>query len=249
MSVMKILFSDFMLGIQKFCCSDANNKKIQEDLQLSGFSVLPNKMSAQNIIKMKSDILQQMQTSDNVVDFDSGSDRRIFGICKQSEAIKKVVHSEELLKLARLNQNWGVSNVVGMANVLKPNLGNLGSGGGWHRDTRYSNQFKAFIFLTDVTEENGPLTYIRGSHTYDSIRLLNEYPGLENNRFRFSDKDVQMAAKELKLDIVNLCVPAGTICVANTRGIHRGAPITSGTRIALTNYYFSGAVPDFASNK
>ena len=40
--------------------------------------------------------------------------------------------------------------------------GNLGSGGGWHRDSPHRSQFKALMYLTDVTESTGPFEYLDG---------------------------------------------------------------------------------------
>ena len=35
----------------------------------------------------------------------------------------------------------------------------------------------------------------------------------------------------------------GDLIIANTFGIHRGAPVTAGTRYALTNYYYPNGIP------
>ena len=46
-----------------------------------------------------------------------------------------------------------------MANKLIYKKGNLGSGGGWHRDTFFKKQLKFIIYLSDVGEKNGELFY------------------------------------------------------------------------------------------
>jgi hypothetical protein len=119
---------------------------------------------------------------------------------------------------------------------------NKGSGGGWHRDSPHSLQFKAILYLSDVTEENGPFQYLEGTHhASSSIQLLRKklcHP----NQYRFSEHEITRIIAEGVLSHTFIAT-AGTLILVDTKGIHRGQPIQVGCRYALTQYCFNGKKP------
>lgn len=100
----------------------------------------------------------------------------------------------------------------------------------FHRDTFFSSM-KAWLFLEDVTLEDGPFQYIPGSHKLTLKRLYSEYKksilcsmGKESNHyskqgsFRFDENEI--------LSIYNsapkkFCVNRNTLVIADTFGIHK----------------------------
>jgi hypothetical protein len=127
--------------------------------------------------------------------------------------------------------------------------GNRGSGGGWHRDSPHRSQFKALLYLTDVTSSNGPFEFIAGSHrVVDSVGLL--LRGLTKpNQYRFLDEEVARLVTGGARPI-SFCKPAGTVLLVDTKGIHRGRPIESGLRYAMTHYFWDRTMPaDFANKR
>lgn len=112
-----------------------------------------------------------------------------------------------------------------MANRLTPKPGNLGSGGGLHRDSPYSHQVKCIWYLSDVSSENGPFQYVPGSHS-SAFLDRKKYP-LGQSRFASAHDP-----------LVEVLAPAGTLLVADTKCIHAGKPIEAGARYALTLYTY-----------
>ncbi|MCY7296222.1 hypothetical protein [Alteromonas sp. a30] len=136
---------------------------------------------------------------------------------------------------------YGVETLYGfsMAAKLESCEGNLGSGQGWHRDSCIEHQFKAILYLSDVDSQHGPFQYYRQSGNAQNIVEFETKTHIPVDESRLS-------AYESAFDLAQideLCASEGTLIIANTRGIHRGKPIQTGTRYALTNYYWKRAIP------
>lgn len=120
-----------------------------------------------------------------------------------------------------------------------------------HSDT-FQPTMKAWFYLEDVGEHNGPLVYVPRSHRLSWVRLKWEYRRSlaarsmkdgysEKGSFRIEESE--LAALGLPASKV-LSVPANTLVIANTHGFHcRGDAKTHGaTRLAL---WFSSRVSPF----
>ena len=119
-----------------------------------------------------------------------------------------------------------VSHWFIMANKVTFVPGNVGSGGGFHRDSVYSNQLKVIWYLNDVAVENGPFSYVEGSH---------------KNLFAPSSP-LLPPANRCNTVPGNLKVftgSAGARLVCDTRCVHGGLPIEEGVRYAITLYTFT----------
>lgn len=104
----------------------------------------------------------------------------------------------------------------------------LNSGGDWHKDS-LKRQFKALLYITDVTADNGPFAFLPGTQ---ASRLTGDVAPT-----RFSNESLGQRLKE-QITVVG---EAGTCLVVDTSYIHRGTPIVSGSRYSLTNYCYSAA--------
>lgn len=124
-----------------------------------------------------------------------------------------------------------------MSNRTRFQPGNRGSGGGFHRDNAGLRDFKAILYLTDVDESNGPFQYWIGSHRFKSRLGLIWKNGAKWRGKRF-EEDEEAKHIEMQPDLKSIVGPSGTLVIADTVGIHRGKPIESGCRYALTNYYW-----------
>jgi hypothetical protein len=82
--------------------------------------------------------------------------------------------------------------------------------------------------------ENGPFTYIRGSHRNHGTRLRRQVFGEGNGvpSTGFSEEEVGRLIDREDLLLGN----AGTLILTDVRGLHRGAPQKSGRRSVLVNY-------------
>jgi hypothetical protein len=107
-----------------------------------------------------------------------------------------------------------------------------------HSDT-FHPTMKAWLFLDDVTDENGPFTYVPGSHKLSWKRLKWEYKKSivaraqpdgysEKGSFRMTETDrIEMGLNQA----VAFKVPKNTLVIANTHGFHcRGASESKSSR-------------------
>lgn len=91
----------------------------------------------------------------------------------------------------------------------------------FHRDPDDWKTLKFFTYLTEVDEGNGPHVYIAGTHR--------ETPPV--NARRYSDKEVveKYGAKAL----ITHYGPRGSMFMADTAGVHKGAAVQAGARLLL----------------
>jgi hypothetical protein len=91
----------------------------------------------------------------------------------------------------------------------------------YHFDLDRLRFLKFFVYLTDVSDANGPHSYVAGSHKGLKDRSL-------QRDGRFSDEEVKRyySANEKKIT-----GEKGTVFVADTAGLHKGTPLDEGERL------------------
>lgn len=175
---------------------------------------------------------------------DEGADHRLHGIDRVSESVKKFYTDAFITNVmsAYLATKIKITGFT-LAGKIRATPSNLGSGGGWHRDIIYGKQFKAIMYLTDTTPENGPFQYLLKTHKHSSIidTILSNSIGARQNRL--SEQNITDILSTKKYELKTITGKAGSLILTDTSGIHRGKPIEEGTRYALTNYYFEGDIP------
>lgn len=164
------------------------------------------------------------------------SDDRMFGIENASASIAEFAHDEDLRSTAEAHWREPGRTMATLGARLEVRPGGRGSGEGWHRDS-YFRQFKAILYLSDVGEDNGPFQLIRGSQRLGSLLHDGLVAGLGHRQTRLADAQVDALVTEQPSRLLTVTGKAGTLIVVNTCAIHRGKPIASGRRYALTNYY------------
>ncbi|QJU57634.1 phytanoyl-CoA dioxygenase [Sphingomonas sp. AP4-R1] len=114
-----------------------------------------------------------------------------------------------------------------------------------HADTFHAT-VKAWYFLTDVAEDEGPFTYVPGSHRTTPARLAWEQE--RSVRASTGDLDHLSARGSLRIAASELpalglppprafAVPANTLVVADTNGFHaRGPSVRPSTRVEIWAY-------------
>ena len=218
-------------------------KAVYEELKNEGVAIIQNFLNDEEITKIKNEIDAIFKKYDEKLwKDDLGADLRAFGINRVSKLIDRLFYKNELIQqvsLAYYNCKSEDLNGYTMANVISALQDNLGSGGGWHRDTVNKRQFKSILYLSDVSDQNGPFQYIPRTHYKKNVLggIINY--NFKHNHNRFTEPQItQLLSKEDK-KLQTLTGQAGTLILADTSGIHRGAPIKEGKRYALTNYYWN----------
>jgi len=106
-----------------------------------------------------------------------------------------------------------------------------------HTDT-FHPTIKGWLFLDPVTDLNGPFTYVPGSHRLTRARLRWEYHRSlvareltdghsEDGSFRYESEDIRGLGCG---DPVRFTVPANTLVIADTFGVHWRAPAAGAAR-------------------
>ena len=167
---------------------------------------------------------------------EKNSDNRILGAEKTSDKVLEYFNNNLIKKIGEAYCGFKLKNVMTMANKVKYFHDNEGSGGGWHKDS-YAKQFKSMLYLNDVNKVNGSFQLIKKSNALvnvikTSIKLNKSYPDT-----RFTNEEIKNYFKENDVETLN--GNAGTLIMFDPSLIHRGAPLISSQRYALTNYYDS----------
>jgi hypothetical protein len=98
----------------------------------------------------------------------------------------------------------------------------------FHTDSGCLRWLKVGINLTDTTLETPHFVYVKGSHNPN--RATRPLTKRLASRMNLSDKEVTEVCPER---IVHLTAPAGSITLADTRGIHKGEVSLKGHRLIL----------------
>lgn len=118
----------------------------------------------------------------------------------------------------------------------------------FHRDHAREKSLALFLHINDVTQENGPHSYVRGSHRIDTFAKAlagSDAPGLDDDRraeilhhsyiddgYSYPlDDAISTYAPHLVRTKIG---PAGSMILTEPLGIHRGEPVRSGYRLMLS---------------
>lgn len=221
---------------------DSKAKAIVHDLETKGWYVLKDYLPEELCEHLKSemDLLLETKTSESNywTDYNKSDLRfyRVQELTKEFDIFLKDPFLKTIENKFLGAHRSGVDNLL--VNKISYVQGNLGSGGGWHRDSPHSNQFKAIAYLVDVNEKTGPFQFLEGSQNFwDSMKIF--IGGLSStSQYRFTNEEVEKILERIgHSKLITFEANAGDVILVNTKGIHRGKPIEEGIRYAMTNYY------------
>jgi hypothetical protein len=111
----------------------------------------------------------------------------------------------------------------------------------WHFDMDRIKWLKFFVYLTDVGPENGPHSFVEGSHRSGGISKSL----LQKGYSRLTDEEVGSNYSADKF--IEFTAPRGTMIAEDTRGLHKGKHVTKGDRLVFqlqfSNSLFGGDYP------
>jgi len=164
------------------------------------------------------------------------ADMRLFGADRVSLMVAAFFNDPTLRRIIERHEG-APSDGVAMVSRLTYRPGNRGSGQGWHRDSTVRRQTKAIIYLSDVGPDDGPFEYITGSALPENIAGDNALMGVSSDDWRLGGEQVnKVVSGREDAERVSVLGGAGTLVLADTSGIHRGAPSEGGVRYACTTY-------------
>ena len=218
----------------------AKQDKALFDLHSAGIHVLPRFLAQEACSLLCREVDGLLARYKSYVQVDAvKADMRLFGADRVSLMLAAIFNDPFVRKVVERYEG-ACTDGVAMVNRVTFQPGNQGSGQGWHRDNIERKQTKAIIYLNDVADHNGPFEYISGSASPSNSLKVPPLKGRQSTGGRFSAAEVQ-GFVDSRDDIVRRTVtgPAGTLILADTHGIHRGAPLTKGSRYAATLYLWT----------
>ena len=215
---------------------DYHLTRLRED----GYSVIPNFYTKDKCNEIKKEIdslCEQLKGTERLTVDKYGSDHRIFGAERLSKNINEFYQDKLLLDIGENYFGGKMLNSNTLATKLLAKEGNIGSGGGWHRDGHHF-QFKAIVYLSDVEITNGPFQIIRGSHWHKQALEDMYLMGIESQTTRYTDEQIQKVIQSRPDDYKVMTAKAGTLLLVDTSTLHTGMKIDRDSRYTLFNYYY-----------
>lgn len=109
----------------------------------------------------------------------------------------------------------------------------------WHFDLERTKWLKIFIYLTDCDNKNGPHYFIESSHKDFGIPFSirkNGYKRVEDNEIKknYNSKNIKCFTSK-----------QGGVLIEDTRGLHKGQNVKSGSRLILQLQYTTNLFNNF----
>lgn len=143
-------------------------------------------------------------------------------------AITEMIRSTRIGEVAAALTGADMVQAWAVQLLFKPPVGAAHSNVGWHQDDDYWSEwwdgevFTCWLALSDVTEDAGPLRFVRGSHRWGFLASGNFFAAdLDGLREKFSVPDDEEWTE------VRAPMPAGTGSFHHRRTIHGSGPNTS----------------------
>ena len=249
LNAVKLLVSEIIFKLN-YPFDLSNQKEILEKIKKDGYAQIDNFISTvecEHLVKLVDEII--INKNEFVSVESDGSDLRIYGIDRLTNVfnIKKQLDLvSSIHKLFYFPKKKDSFTLLGKISFKE---GNKGSGTGWHRDSPFSHQFKTILYLSDVTDNNGPFQYLPKSHKFNNVLKISGFLQKPLNEDRFTDAEISGLIKQGIIDEpITFCANQGTLLLVDTRGLHRGKPLLSNSRYALTSYNYSNKLPKGLSN-
>jgi hypothetical protein len=248
---LKLQAAEVLWGLPRSSGDDSNWRECEERLITDGCFALEGFIEANVIDRIATAAnAAYVAHKEHVAHESNRTDERIYGVERLDDAF---VLAEEMRAIDELSSRFYKTAPIKWFQVLGRitfAANNLGSGSGWHRDSPFSHQFKAILYLSDVGPDNGPFQYIKGSHRKEPLVAAARSLGLSYQTYRFPTEQIERLERENVMPSpTTFTGRRGTLLLADTRGLHRGQPLRAGARLALTRYYFPRRIPDgFSKN-
>ena len=219
----------------------------REQFDKDGFVCIADFLPQEAFERLRSDLLQTALDSREHQQGDTITRRTAIGpdllaTFPQLDALLKSPRWKSLLAYVASNRSeplYYVQTIVGSAVEGPPDPQvNL------HSDT-FHPSLKAWLFLTNVADDDRPLTYVAGSHRRDAARLAWERKRSLEAR---DGQDFLSGRGSLRIDESELAalglpqptsfaVPSNTLVVCDTSGFHaRGPAVRPSTRVEMWAY-------------
>ena len=220
---------------------DPQQREALADLRRDGYAVIKGYWSREQAFDMR-DRLEGYLKEGKSRDFDNGAYMRFRDGTRESDSeVRRIYHVDALVPELSKSRNdplvfdiaaayYGAPMYSGVL-IFQHNTQTSSDTRYYHVDW-FGREFKAFLYLEDVDEGNGPYTYLRGTHRSYMIRVKKQIFG--GGDTGFTDREIKSVLDRE----VQVTGEAGTLILADVRGIHRGSPQIDRSRSILANYTY-----------
>lgn len=216
----------------------STSRKVLAEVSEQGFSAIQDFVSKDDCEKLRRVLTQRLVENPDLLHPATQYDLRLHGIENVDEFFSSYATDPRLVQMASAYLQRPARAAFTLGASLQAVEGNPGSGGGWHRDS-LTPQFKTMLYLTDVGLDNGPFQVLARSHHLMQSMRDNRAAHVPYGQVRFTQKQVDDVLENSHHDrLYTMQYPAGTLLIFDSSTIHRGSPIKSGIRLALTNYFY-----------
>jgi hypothetical protein len=243
-------FSAFVAGIDRVRYLRSRNSgamnfnpshtesSIISSVRRQGFYVWNDFLSPEVCKTLRESIDSILLQQPNLIHPATPNDLRIHGIENICGDFKKIAADKTLSNIANIYFKEPARTAFALGARLESSKLKRGSGGGWHRDSNFP-QLKAMVYLSDVEEKHGPFQLLSGSHRFMTSIGDNIIGRQLYGEVRWESENIERILRETNQERLKTFVGyAGTLIIFDSSAIHRGAPISEGSRYAVTNYFY-----------
>ncbi|MGP3948523.1 phytanoyl-CoA dioxygenase family protein [Streptomyces sp. 7N604] len=201
-----------------------------------GYVMLPDLFSPEELAAMDAEILRlkQLDHPQRLLEVESNLVRAIYGLETSSEVLERLTRDP---RVATPAQQVLRSKVYLYQTQVSPKMAFRSAAWEWHQDFMYwcredgmptPNAVSIAIHLDDVTEFNGPLYIVAGSHTWDLEQVTAqqgdgwEGSARSGDKYKISDESLSQLIDESKL--VSVKAPRGTAVIFHSGLLHCSPP-------------------------
>ncbi len=222
----------------------SQQERILRQLQENGVALVKDFYPREQCEFLKEKLEGYLKEAQGDKDFESGAYLRYYDFMDYDQGVRRIHHVEkEIPELVEFRHNKFVLDIASayfgkpMFSQILISQHNVVTNGTnrYHHVDQFGKQFKSFLYLEDVDLNKGPFTYILGSHRNHYIRLKKQIIGNKiGSPTSFYEEDV----KNILNRETAFCGSAGSLLLADVRGIHRGMPQKTSSRSILMNYIY-----------
>ncbi len=199
-----------------------------EHINDKGYCKIENFFDKNPLLKLKDEFDEARFKNQNVKSTQQNNHVQMIEPFLNSPTAHKIAFDDRLIQIATSFFNCtpgiGTFNLrLSEANNNQPSGTNM-----FHRDFNSPVKIlKFFFYLNDVTEENGPFTYVEGSNR--------EMPLHWGSYHRWPDQEIENVYGKDR--VKHLTANLGDLLIATTNGFHKGLKLKSGNRTMFTINY------------
>jgi len=222
---------------------DERQRRALAQLRRDGYAVIENYMPRDEALALR-DRLEAFLEEGKDKDWPEGAWMRFWDGRGYDQGVRRIYHVDKIVpELAKAKHDRWIFDIVDAyygvpfhsgALVFQHNLQSNANTRTYHLDS-FIKEFKSFIYLDDVDEGNGPFAYVPGTHRKHLLRIKKQLFGNGEGEAPTTVFPEDMTEDERALE-TNVLGKAGTLILADVRGMHRGTPQKDRSRSVLVNY-------------